>query len=144
MSEVYGYKQLEKLTDIVSEVSEYIGYLWYSDRELPEMVNGAVVFSEGIENHFIIEGHLYAIDGSRSISIKEVGGEVIIGEVKWKEIPEMVVLEKKLFLQHAANGFVEFVQAWVPEKDVECENFEVLVPAWIAFTGFIKKEGGQA
>lgn len=143
MKELYGYRKLNNLTAISEETTEYRGYLWFSDESKPRLVDGTVDFSGYIKNPFIIEGHLFAKDESRSISIKEVGGELVIGEVKWNEIPSVVHLESKIYLRRLSAGFVEFVEAWVPEQDPWCENFEVLTPAWIAFKGFKKQRGGQ-
>ena len=134
-----AFQLINNLKDIPDK--EYTGYYWMSDEDYPRLVSKEK-FNPDLKgnNPFIIEGNLFADDGSYSVSIEHIDGKYLIGIVDWGEINgQAVVLEDETYLAHKAEGFskVRFKRAWVPAADPECEGMEVLQPAWRAFTGFV-------
>ena len=121
---------------------EFTGYYWMSDENKPHLL-----FKEKFNpdlkgnNPFIIEGNLFAYDGTVSISIEHIDGQYLIGRINWEDIDVGIVLEEETYLSsHKTEDFkkVKFKRAWIAEADPECEGMEVLKPAWRAFTGFEK------
>lgn len=120
---------------------DYSGYYWMSDQETPCLVSGKFEPNLSGSNPFIIEGNLFAEDGSCSVSIEHIDGEYKIGIITWALVDKSVVeLEKQSYLAHKIDGIskVKLKRAWIPKPDPECAGMDVLQPAWRAFVGFEK------
>lgn len=118
------------------EKSKYEGYLWYSDKNEPDIIDNNTEFELEItdtKNPFIIEGQLY--DGEKSISIKHVDGQYIVKEY---DMSNLKTLEKepKSFKANRMKRWLNFNQYWRAGNDSLCENMEVLQPAELVFIGF--------
>ena len=137
MAKMKYYTQTNNLDNYSDK--EFTGYYWMSDDHAPIQVDGKFALPEIGKNPFIIEANLCADDGSVSISIEHIDGQYLVGIVKWEDVGD-VVLEKQTYLSHRLKDKpkVEFVRAWIPVADPECEGMEVLQPAWRAFVGFDK------
>lgn len=121
------------------EKSKYTGYLWYSNKTKPQVLNNEEfgLEKEDSENPFIIEGQL--CDDKKSISIKFVDGKYIVNtyilsnyeedEIEEYEPNRMEDVEKLLFKR-----------AWKAENDDLCCGMEVLQPAELVFVGLKMKE----
>lgn len=120
------------------EKSKYQGYLWYSDKATPRVLNNEDFELEinDNENPFIIEGQLF--DGVNSISIKFVDGQYI---VKSYDVQET---ERKNAQEYLPNRMKDkkllFVQRWKEQQDDLCEGMQVLQPEELVFVGFKNKE----
>ena len=124
---------------------KYEGYLWLSNKRTPEVFHGETIDFAQWEaiNPFIIEGLLYNRAKQFSVLIRHTGTYTIRGYDLTK-IPQKGILEPVEFLPHRLNKTkgkppiekVEFQQLWLPEKDANCENMEVLSMRALVFTGF--------
>jgi CRISPR type III-associated protein (TIGR04423 family) len=119
---------------------KYEGYIWFSDSETPLVIhNKNHDFSKykEIDNPFIIEALLFAKDENISIAIKHTG-KYHIHEIDLNKLPEGAVLEDIHYLPHRLEIVkkVNFKQLWLPEKDENCNNWEVLKMKALVFTGF--------
>lgn len=131
------------------EKSTYQGYLWYSDKDQPKVLNNEdleITLDKKI-NPFIIEGHLF--DGKQSISIKYLDGKYIVKKYILDELSEKDFTEQS-FLAHRMGDVkaLKFRQYWGEsegkygrkQKDELCEGMSVLQPAVLVFVGFNDKE----
>ncbi|MGL4410848.1 MAG: TIGR04423 family type III CRISPR-associated protein [Bacteroidales bacterium] len=131
------FGRLNGLGDI--PMIEYSGYLWLSDQRSCTIVDGVYDFSKLGCNPFIVEGELYAKDGSLSVSIRWIGGSYVISKVEWS-VGEGVHTERSEYLMHACDKKMGFLQAWEPKEDSLCENMMVMTPTWRAFVGFVSSK----
>jgi len=120
------------------EKSKYQGYLWYSNKQTPRIINDKVFNLEidDSENPFVIEGQLYDSDNKKSLSIKYVDGEYIIHsyDLETKDFDSM---NQKQYVSNRMGGrMLKFVQHWTPQDDEFCEGMEVLQPSELVFIGF--------
>lgn len=121
------------------EKSQYQGYLWYSDKKEPQVLNNEVFELEISDNTnpFIIEGQLY--DGKKSISIKYVDGKYLVNTYNVDNLDRKI--QEQLFYSHRMDGRrLIFKQNWRPVNDELCEGMQVLQPAELVFVGFNDKE----
>lgn len=119
----------------------YQGYVWMSNAEKPEIIQGE--FDKSLDplfNPFIIEGFLYNESDGISYSIKYVDGNYLIIETKVDE--EKYFESKEEFyanpkLQEQGIKKLKFYREWVAVKDELCAgNMEVLQPGKLVFVGF--------
>jgi CRISPR type III-associated protein (TIGR04423 family) len=125
---------LEKIPDY-----DYKGYLWLSDRQTPEIIEGKVVFNKYLNtNPFIIEGLLWAEKEQVSIQIKHTH-RYLINEICLRDFPNENQVDKK-YHAHRIDGFkyLKFKQLWQAEPDENCAGFEVLTMKALVFVGFEK------
>lgn len=121
------------------EKSKYQGYLWYSDKKEPQVLNNEVFELEIADsaNPFIVEGQLF--DGQKSISIKYVDGKYNINTHDSNALEG--VIQEQVFHSHRMDGkLLKFKQIWKEQPDELCENMQVLQPAELVFVGFNDKE----
>ena len=136
-NEMNGYSPIKAIIDIPDK--EYTGYYWMSNSDAPVPVDGKFLPPLIGQNPFIIEANLIAKDEPCSYSIENIDGKYYIGKVDWSEVEKSdLELEVKTYLTHriAVYKKVNFIQAWIPVTDHECEDMEVLKPAWRIFAGF--------
>jgi CRISPR type III-associated protein (TIGR04423 family) len=130
---------MESINDIPKGI--YEGYIWYSDRNMPIVIQGEeFCFNEKESvNPFVIEALLFDRANQISITIKHTG-RYIIQIVDLKNLPERSVLsECKEYFPHRLGKNVSkmcFKQLWVPEPDRNCEGMNVLNMKAFIFTGF--------
>jgi len=121
------------------EKSKYQGYLWYSDKKDPQVLNDEVFELEIADNTnpFVIEGQLF--DGQKSISIKYVDGKYIVNTYDLNTLDG--VMQEQTFHSHRMDGKqLKFRQIWKNQSDELCERMQVLQPAELVFVGFNDKE----
>lgn len=117
------------------EKSKYQGYLWYSDKKEPQVLNNEVFELQIADdaNPFVIEGQLY--DGMKSISIKYVDGKYIVNTYDLNALDGEI--QEQMFHSHRMEGkLLKFKQIWKKQPDELCENMHVLQPAELVFVGF--------
>lgn len=127
-------KQFMKVNNI--ESGNYVGYVWYSDADKPELINGSFDKELLVQNPFIIEGQLYDEERQVSYSIKFVDGEYWIMQYNLSEMQDVENAELSFFANRIPNKKLKFRQYWRTQKDENCEGFEVLHPAEYVFIGF--------
>ncbi len=121
------------------EKSKYQGYLWYSDKKEPQVLNNEVFELEIADNAnpFVIEGQLF--DGQKSISIKYVDGKYIVNTYDLDALDG--VMQEQKFYSHKMDGKqLKFRQIWKEQPDELCEGMQVLQPAELIFVGFNNEE----
>lgn len=125
------------------EKSIYEGYLWYSNKTEPKILNEEEFELEisDNENPFVIEGQLFDADRMLSISIKYVDGEYICNSYNVDSLDfNRTNVEKKEFHSNRMNGYkLQFLQYWIEKEDALCEGMKVLCPTKSVFVGFIKE-----
>lgn len=129
------------------ESGNYCGYIWMSNKKMPEIINGNFTkLLDNTTNPFIIEGQLYDAEKGVSYSIKFVDGDYLIlrFDVK-KEDFNNKDNEIKEFYANRIEGHKKlcFLQYWRSKKDEMCCDMDVLEPAELVFVGFNDKEDEQ-
>lgn len=125
----------------------YEGYLWYSNRETPEILDKqALTLPEEGTNPFVVEGQLYNESEGLSYSIKYVDGQYIVHQFQVKDAPKDTSLMAYL-PNRMGNRRLLFLRCWeeVFQKDnVDGlggpEGLPVLMQAKNVFVGFKKQE----
>lgn len=119
--------------------SNYSGYLWYSNADMPKVYEGEKAFGIELEdgqNPFVAEGLLY--DGKTSFAIKYIDGKYICTQYTICDLPNEFEIHTYLS-NRMGNRKLVFRQYWQPEADELCMNMQVLQPAECVFVGFEKK-----
>jgi CRISPR type III-associated protein (TIGR04423 family) len=134
----------------IIEEGQYEGYLWYSDKEEPEVYWGDLQKLEldDAANPFVIEGMLYDKSKSVSYSIRYADGHHIVKRCSEKDAETMgndLFCDVKIFEPHdrmKGTGVKRlcFKQYWKAEPDKLCEGMKVRRPYTLVFSGFNKKE----
>ncbi len=123
------------------ERSNYSGYLWYSNQDVPQVYDGSesvgVELQDG-ENPFVAEGFL--CDGQTSIAIKYIDGKYVCTKSILSDLPSDYT-ETKYLSNRMDNRILLFRTYWRSEKDVQCMDMEVLQPAETVFLGFVNEKG---
>lgn len=138
--------------DRVNQIEKgiYEGYIWYSDRKEPEVLESVTfeyIFDEQ-KNPFIIEACLYDEYAKVSYFIKYVDGKYVAYRFNNIEIgvrskgSDIEIEEHTFCANRMGNRMLVFQQWWREQPDCLCEGMKVLKPAELIFVGF-KKEGGK-
>ena len=127
-----------KINDISAQ--KYEGYVWLSNAEKPIILpNKEFDFSQYSEksNPFIVKALLF--NEGKSITIRHTG-KYHINEFDLKNYSDENLIDVQ-YLPHRLDGVekVKFKQLWLPEKDENCEDMEVLKMNALVFTGFEPK-----
>lgn len=121
------------------EKSKYTGYLWYSNKTKPQVLNNEEfgLEKEDSENPFIIEGQL--CDDKKSISIKFVDGKYIVNTYILSNYEEAEIEE---YVPNRMEDVekLKFKREWKAESDDLCCGMNVLQPAELVFVGLKMKE----
>ena len=133
------------------KTANYIGYLWKSDQQKPEVLRGDKEFCTSLndsENPFVIEGNLWDPASMTSTTIKFVDGRYIVKTCTLtdEDLMNSDTITKKTYIAHRLEGvhLLKFMQFWKEEKDELCGGMMTLVPDKLVFVGFENnKEGGQ-
>ncbi len=137
MNSEYCHK-LKETTDIPK--TEYEGYLWMSDSQEPERIDGKYDFSKISINPFIAEGNLKARDGSVSISIRHVGNKLLIYQYdldKISKISREQITERKYLAQRIVGiKSIKFITVWMTGENNLAKDFKTLKPIFQVFDGF--------
>ena len=132
------------------EKGNYEGYLWYSDKQEPEVLMHTTLEMnlDSMANPFIVEAQLYNKEARISYSIKYVDGKYlayryddVAPEAPWATA-EQVIESQTYCSNRMGNLELVFLQSWRTQPDALCEGMQVLQPAEQVFVGF-KEEGGK-
>jgi CRISPR type III-associated protein (TIGR04423 family) len=120
------------------------GYLWWSNREEPEILDGKAldVSLDETKNPFVVEGQLYDKEEMESYSIKYVDGQYLVNiyKVEARDFTNKDN-EPKTFLSNRMGGrWLKFLRYWEEKKDENSMNMPVLTFTKNVFIGFKEKE----
>lgn len=117
--------------------ANYQGYIWYSDRSEPEIIETEFHIDIASDtNPFIAEAFLLDIDRQISHSIKFVDGEYLFNSFKLND--EDYSNYKVYKGNHMNNRDLRFTQRWKTVKDSLCCDMITRIPAEMVFVGFDK------
>ena len=127
----------------------YVGYLWWSDKEEPELlIDGHVPDKLPVdgENPFVVEGQLYNENEGISYSIKYVDGQYIIN--KYTNIQEDLKNTDHQVKEYLSNRmgsrWLKFLRYWEEtynqDTDGITNTLPVLTQTTNVFIGFKEKE----
>lgn len=124
------------------EPGNYIGYIWKSDRNTPQLLSGEF-FSESLnpsQNPFIIEAQLFDSVRNISYSVKYADGRYCIQQ--WDLSNDFAgddyEFTAKEYHAHPRMGeqTLLFRQYWKAVPDKLCNDMKVLQPDALVFVGF--------
>lgn len=128
----------------------YEGYLWWSDKENPDVYQNQPIISQENKpiwpilstNPFIIEGNLWDPINEISYLIRFLDGNYLVYRFDIQNINsnEITELDYHPFRMPDYITKLNFKEIWTSQQDPLCNRFDVLKPAFIAFTGFTYKE----
>ena len=127
------YNKLEKIPNLL-----YEGYIWGADQKSPTILKGEQFKLPFDSSLYIVEGLLYSKAEQISIHIRHTG-ELQICEYDLKEYPKGSKRYEVDYLPHRLEKNIKkvrFQQLWIPEKDPNCEDWEVLKMKALIFFGF--------
>ena len=124
--------------DRIPSGTNYEGYLWESNEEVPDIYHVGEAFEDDFEasqNPFIVEGWLYDAAANKSYAIRYLDGQYLRVE---HDLSVSETTEIK-YQAHDLKDVSRFkvVEHWVPEDDDNCAGMPVLRHAWTAFAGFV-------
>lgn len=136
--------QFCKKLNTVGEIPdlEYQGYIWWSDKRVPERIRGKLDSKQESINPFITEGHLIDVKKNTSITIRHVGNDQLIHQFDLNLIDSVPPNQKteRLYKAHRIEDIkiLKFLIVWLKENNSLSYDFEELKPAFQVFTGFEK------
>lgn len=125
----------------------YEGYVWKSDKDTPERIDGK--YSEELDptkNPFIIEAQLFNKDKGVSYSVKYVDGQYVCQRYVVDPLDyNRENVEIKNYQSNRIKGEkvgMQFLRYWREAEDVDnlCCGMKTLQPAELVFVGFIYKQ----
>lgn len=121
------------------EKAKYIGYIWYSDSQEPDIFDGDRTVElelDALKNPFIVEAQLYSPELSKSVNIMFVDGKYLewAYDVTADDVKNAVCYESN----RVGGRLLKFVQRWGVKADSCCEGMSVMVPTEMVFVGFDK------
>lgn len=137
-----------KIQDI--QLLDYVGYLWYSNKELPTLVG--VEADNALptlipEKHlsdfpFVVEGALYCHEKGISISIKNIDGQYHIHQTDTNKLNEQNCIKHKWLMAKDKNRKVKMWEVWEEKTDTHqlLAGMCTLRPAYWVFMGFEEKK----
>lgn len=131
------FKNIDRINELPD--LSYEGYVWMSNKTEPWKIESKSEIPVGTQNPFIVEGYLKSTDGTVSISLVSMNGELKIHQFDLKQIEALPVDRKTnhSYLTHRYDGSkIRFITVWFPEKDKLCEDMNVLQPKMRVFNGF--------
>ena len=119
------------------EITNCVGYIWWSDKAEPEIIQNKSVVLKNEEIPFIIEGQLFDDKSKISYSIKYVDGQYILKDYivaeKDYESPNVV---KEYRSYRMGENILKFLEYWESQEDELCLGMKVLQPTKVVFVGF--------
>ncbi|MEA3448149.1 MAG: TIGR04423 family type III CRISPR-associated protein [Bacteroidota bacterium] len=115
----------------------YEGYIWYSDKDKPEIVNGSL--PKEPEKVFPVEGMLYDKEEKISLMIRHTD-ELHIDEFDLKRLENDAECKEESYYAHRLGDVskLKLKQIWQPKKDPVNEDWEYLSMKALVFVGFEK------
>lgn len=123
------------------EITNCVGYIWWSDKAEPEIIQNKPVVLKNEEIPFIIEGQLFDDKSKISYSIKYVDRQYILKDYivaeKDYESPNVV---KEYRSYRMGEKILKFLEYWESQEDELCLGMKVLQPTKVVFVGFKEEE----
>lgn len=117
----------------------FTGYYWLSDQQKPIQLSEQVFDIQLLEYQpYVVEGRLYSKENDLSIHIHFIDGKYDIFQMNWREKPTEWETINSTYLAHDLDKVneIKVTEVWIPANDPNCENMEVLQPAFLGFKGF--------
>lgn len=117
----------------------FTGYYWLSDQQKPIQLSEQVFDIQLLEYQpYVVEGRLYSKENDLSIHIHFIDGKYEIFQMNWREKPTEWETINSTYLAHDLDKVneIKVTEVWIPANDPNCENMEVLQPAFLGFKGF--------
>ena len=117
----------------------FTGYYWLSDQQKPIQLSEQVFDIQLLEYQpYVVEGRLYSKENDLSIHIHFIDGKYDIFQMNWREKPPEWETINSTYLAHDLDKVneIKVTEVWIPANDPNCENIEVLQPAFLGFKGF--------
>ena len=125
---------MERTVTCIIPTGHYQGYIWLSDKEKPEIVDGVLsaCIINSKSNPFIIEAQLYERNMGMSYSVRFTDGMFVFDSAQVVDYSD-----EHIFQASWDKGRkLKFVCEWKPKEDPLCENLPVYTPAGFYFVGF--------
>ena len=123
------------------EITNCVGYIWWSDKAEPEIIQNKPVVLKNEEIPSIIEGQLFDDKSKISYIIKYVDGQYILKDYivaeKDYESPNVV---KEYRSYRMGEKILKFLEYWESQEDELCLGMKVLQPTKVVFVGFKEEE----
>lgn len=133
-----------------NKINNCHGYIWYSDKNTPEVIYNIDYELPGFENDsnpFIVEGQLYGtVEGKKvSYSIKYIDGKYLVQKYDVSQLEkDKIICEPHSYLPNRMEDkgvkTLHFREYWREVEDELCEGMSTLQPAEFVFVGFNLKE----
>jgi CRISPR type III-associated protein (TIGR04423 family) len=117
----------------------FTGYYWLSDQQKPIQLSEQIFDIQLLEYQpYVVEGRLYSKENDLSIHIHFIDGKYDIFQMNWREKPTEWETINSTYLAHDLDKVneIKVTEVWLPANDPNCENMEVLQPAFLGFKGF--------
>jgi CRISPR type III-associated protein (TIGR04423 family) len=117
----------------------FTGYYWLSDQQKPIQLSEQIFDIQLLEYQpYVVEGRLYSKENDLSIHIHFIDGKYDIFQMNWREKPTEWETINSTYLAHDLDKVneIKVTEVWIPTNDPNCENMEVLQPAFLGFKGF--------
>jgi CRISPR type III-associated protein (TIGR04423 family) len=117
----------------------FTGYYWLSDQQKPIQLSEQIFDIQLLEYQpYVVEGRLYSKENDLSIHIHFIDGKYDIFQMNWREKPTEWETINSTYLAHDLDKVneIKVTEVWIPANDPNCENMEVLQPAFLGFKGF--------
>lgn len=117
----------------------FTGYYWLSDQQKPVQLSEHIFDIQLLEYQpYVVEGRLYSKENDLSIHIHFIDGKYDIFQMNWREKPTEWETINSTYLAHDLDKVneIKVTEVWIPANDPNCENMEVLQPAFLGFKGF--------
>ena len=117
----------------------FTGYYWLSDQQKPVQLSEQIFDIQLLEYQpYVVEGRLYSKENDLSIHIHFIDGKYDIFQMNWQEKPTEWETINSTYLAHDLDKVneIKVTEVWIPANDPNCENMEVLQPAFLGFKGF--------
>ena len=137
------------------DITQYKGYLWYSDQSLPTRLHNQSMplTLDATQAPFIVEGYL--CNDSTSYSIRYIDGQyhvqtfdikATVQRIQQNDLTDIIEYKGHHKLEDKETKMAYnpcFEQRWIEVCDPHCENMPTLQPGALVFVGFktIKIEG---
>ena len=117
----------------------FTGYYWLSDQQKPIQLSEQIFDIQLLEYQpYVVEGRLYSKENDLSIHIHFIDGKYDIFQMNWRDKPTEWETINSTYLAHDLDKVneIKVTEVWIPANDPNCENMEVLQPAFLGFKGF--------
>ena len=124
----------EEVVDYINALKGYEGYVQFSHRPIEMERDVFLECDPKVEDEkgFVLEAHFF--NGSDAVSIRQVNAEWVVDE------SSNVSLDNVECYHAIGDLKIKMAQIWMPKKDENCSNMEVMKLEKVVFAGFEKGE----